>query len=54
MKAVEEERDALHKGLQTAERAEQWYREQLATVQVYSTVEIYTVVQGTAGDSTGL
>jgi len=33
MKAVEEERDALHKGLQTAERAEQWYREQLATVQ---------------------
>ena len=34
MKAIEEERDALLKGLQTVERAEQWYRDQLANVQV--------------------
>lgn len=33
MKAIEEERDALLKGLQTVEKAEQWYRDQLATVQ---------------------
>ena len=34
MKAIEEERDALLKGLQTVEKAEQWYRDQLAAVQV--------------------
>jgi len=33
MKAIEEERDALLKGLQTVERAEQWYKDQLASVQ---------------------
>jgi len=33
MKSIEEERDALLKGLQTVERAEQWYKEQLSSVQ---------------------
>lgn len=33
MKAVEEERDALMRGLQTVKRAEEWYQEQLASVQ---------------------
>ena len=34
MKSIEEERDALLKGLQTVERAEQWYKDQLSSVQV--------------------
>jgi len=33
MKSVEEERDALLKGLQAVEAAEAWYRDQLASVQ---------------------
>jgi len=33
MKSIEEERDALLKGLQTVERAEQWYKDQLSSVQ---------------------
>ena len=40
MKSVEEERDALLKGLQAVEAAEAWYRDQLASVQV-----IYGVLQ---------
>ena len=38
MKSVEEERDALLKGLQAVEAAEAWYRDQLASVQVISGV----------------
>ena len=34
MKSIEEERDALLKGLQTVEKAEEWYKDQLASVQV--------------------
>lgn len=33
MKAIEEERDALMRGVQTVQRAEEWYQEQLAQVQ---------------------
>jgi len=33
MKAIEEERDVLKQGLQTVERARDWYQEQLAAVQ---------------------
>jgi len=33
MKAIEEERDVLMRGIQTVQRAEEWYNEQLAQVQ---------------------
>ena len=33
MKAIEEERDALMRGVQTVQRAEEWYQEQLHQVQ---------------------
>ena len=32
MKAIEEERDVLKQGLQTVDRAREWYQEQLAAV----------------------
>ena len=41
MKSIEEERDALLKGLQTVEKAEQWYKDQLSSVQVLSKPLIY-------------
>lgn len=40
---MEEERDALLKGLQTVERTEQWYRDQLAVVQVHILLYRYLV-----------
>lgn len=43
MKSVEEERDALLKGLQTVERTEQWYRDQLAVVQVHILLYRYII-----------
>ena len=33
MKAIEEERDVLMRGIQTVQRAEEWYNEQLGQVQ---------------------
>ena len=33
MKAIEEERDGLMRGMQMVQRADDWYKEQLATVQ---------------------
>ena len=33
MKAIEEERDGLMRGVQTVQRAEEWYQEQLHHVQ---------------------
>merc|ERR1719414_1008197 len=33
VKAIEEERDGLMRGIQTVQRAEEWYQEQLAQVQ---------------------
>ena len=33
MKAIEEERDGLMRGIQTVQRAEEWYQEQLQQVQ---------------------
>ena len=33
MKAIEEERDALMRGIQTVQRADDWYQEQLRQVQ---------------------
>lgn len=33
MKAIEEERDALMRGVQTVQRAEEWYQDQLRQVQ---------------------
>ena len=33
MKAIEEERDGLMRGMQMVQRAEDWYKEQLSAVQ---------------------
>ena len=33
MKAIEEERDVLMRGIQTVQRAEEWYSEQLSQVE---------------------
>ena len=34
MKAIEEERDVLMRGIQTVQRAEEWYNEQLSQVHI--------------------